>query len=287
VTKGPLLSGNDDILEDLVMNQVHKVSKANHIRYLVVQPPNNRQDLSTRMSNWGFKGSLMPFAPAPYTTLLIDLRKDLNDILARMRAKTRYNIHLAERSGISVREGTEQDLSIFYRTLLATRERQNFTEYPEEYWNRFYRTFSACGYTKLFFSEYSGEVISSILLVNFGDTVIFKKGGWMGNHKELHPNELLHWEAIQWAKHQGYHYYDFEGILPEAAKAIQQEGSIPKIFQGTVTWFKLGFGGKVTFYPGAFDYFYNPVLRWIYLYLFAKVRDRSEINYLINRFIRS
>ena len=81
VTKGPLLSGNNEILEDLIMNQIHQVSKVNHIRYLVVQPPNNRQDLSIRMSNWGFKGSLMPFAPAPYTTLLIDLRKDPKDLL--------------------------------------------------------------------------------------------------------------------------------------------------------------------------------------------------------------
>lgn len=289
LTKGPLISVDDVILEDLIMGQIHQVSKVNHARYLVVQPPNlnNRQNLSNRMANWGFKESLMPFAPTPYTTLLIDLHRDLSDILSRMRTSTRRNIRLAERRGITVREGTEQDLNVFYRTLMATSTRQNFSEYPEEYWNRFHKAFSACGYAKIFLSEYKGEVVSSLLLVNFGDTVIYKKGGWMGNCKDLHPNDLLHWKAIQWAKCQGYHYYDFEGINSDAAKAIQREGSLPKAYQRTVTWYKLGFGGELTFYPVPFDYVYNPVLRWIYLTLFAKVRHRSDINYFINRFIRS
>src|SRR5689334_6594194 len=100
VTKGPLLGLDDVILEDLIMNHIHQVCKANNIRYLIVQPPNNRQDMSTRMSNWGFSESLLPITPAPYTTLLIDLRRDLKDILDKMRAATRRNIRLAERRGI-------------------------------------------------------------------------------------------------------------------------------------------------------------------------------------------
>lgn len=287
VTKGPLLSVSDVRLEDVIMEQIHRVREEYRIGYLVIQPPNNGQGLSVRMPTWGFSESLLAFAPAPYTTVRIDLERSTEDIQARMRSKTRYNIRLAGRRGIKVREGTEQDLSDFYRTLCATRERQGFVEYSEDYWNRFYRLFGARGYAKLFLSEYEGKVVSSVLLASFGDTVVYKKGGWMGSHKNLHPNELLHWEAIQWAKRQGYRYYDFEGILPDAAKAIQHEGSIPKAYLGTVTWFKVGFGGEVALYPGPFDYFNSPVLRWIYSTLFPRIRYRSEVNLLMNRIIRS
>ena len=287
VTKGPLLGLDDVILENLIMNQIHQVCEANKIHYLIVQPPNNRQDLSARMPNWSFNESLLPIAPTPYTTVLIDLRKELKDILSKMRSATRRNIRLAERRGIVVREGSEKELSIFYQALTATANRQNFKEYPEEYWSRFYKIFSVNGNTKIFFATYNEEIVSTLLLVNFGDTVIYKKGGWTGNYKDLHPNELLHWEAIKWAKNQGYQYYDFEGILPEAAIAIQQEGTLPKQFESTLTRFKLGFGGDVTFYPIAFDIFYNPILRWIYLTLFAKVRNFPGVHDLIFRFTRS
>jgi len=287
VTKGPLLGLEDVNLEELIMNQIHQVCRANNIRYLITQPPNNRQDMSARMLNWGFKETLLPITPTPYTTVLIDLRKDLKDILSKMRSATRRNIRLAERRGIVVREGTEQELSVFYRALMATANRQNFKEYPEEYWNRFYKIFSAYGNAKILFATYKEEIVSTLLLVNFGDTVIYKKGGWTGNYKDLHPNELLHWEAIQWAKSQGYQYYDFEGILPEVALAIQQEGTLPKRYEATLTWFKLGFGGDITFYPGAFDIFYNPVLSWFYSTLFAKVRNLPGVHDLIFRFTRT
>jgi lipid II:glycine glycyltransferase (peptidoglycan interpeptide bridge formation enzyme) len=123
--------------------------------------------------------------------------------------------------------------------------------------------------------------------VPFGDTVIYKKGGWMGTHKDLHPNELLHWEAILWAKRQGYHYYDFEGIYPDAAAAIQKEGTLPQKYFGTVTWFKSGFGGDLKVYPEPFDYFYNPIFRWAHFHIFPKINNRPEVISILSRYTRT
>ncbi len=287
LTKGPLLPPGDPALEDLVMRQVREVARQKRIRFLIAQPPSDRQNLCEHMPGWGFHPSLMEFAPTPYTTVRLDLSESTDELLVGMRSKTRYNIRLAERHGVTVREGTGQDLGVFYRTLQATHERQNFPEYPEEYWRRFYQVFQACGYTKIFLSEYEGEVVSSVLLVNFGDAVIYKKGGWLGSQKDLHPNEILHWEAIQWAKRQGYRYYDFEGINPDAARAMQQEGSLPKSFYGSLSWFKVGFGGELQFYPGAYDYLPDPLLRWGYANVFARVKGYPVVDRLVNRLIRS
>lgn len=287
VTKGPLLALDDPSLEDLIMNRINQECKINNIRYLIVQPPNDRQDMSSRMSKWGFNESLLPITPTPYTTVRVDLEKDTKDILSDMRSATRRNIRLAERRGIVIREGAEQELNVFYQALVATANRQNFKEYPEEYWRRFYRLFSSDRNTRILFAVYNDEIVSALLLVNFGDTVIYKKGGWTGKYKKLHPNELLHWEAIQWAKNEGYKYYDFEGIPPGAALAIQEDGILPKEFAPTLTRFKLGFGGDVTFYPRAYDIFYSPIINWLYLNLFSKISHYSSVHEFIFRFTRS
>lgn len=287
VTKGPLFSTNDSILEEFIMEQIHRVSKENHLQYLVIQPPSNRQDLCNRLQQWGFTESLMAFTPSPYATLRIDLQKDLDDILANMKQKTRYNIRLAGHKGITVREGCEQDIKAFHQSLLATSERNNFTEYPEEYWDKFFKLYMPRGYAKIFIAEYEGNVISSIMLTSFNDTATYKKGGWFGSHRNLHANELLHWEAMKWSKRQGYHYYDFEGIVPEAARSIEKLGSLPKKYERSLTSFKYGFGGDVIFYPGAYDYCYHPLLRWFLLNIFEKVRYRSDVDYIINRILRS
>jgi len=287
VVKGPLFIGGDQPLEDLVVSGIHRYCREAHIQYLAIQPPNDRHNLAERMEQWGYKKSLISFTPAPFSTLVIDLNKDPDVILAAMRSTTRYNIRLANRRGVTVREATESDLDLFYQTLTATSDRKNIKEYPFRYWKQFFEVFGSRGFAKIFLAEYQGEVLSSLLLVSFGDTVIYKKGGWMGRHRELHANDLLQWEAIQWAKRQGYRYYDFEGISPDIAKSILQTGHVPDKNEGSVASFKFGFGGQVVFYPEAYDRFYNSALDWGYWNIFRRIRFRSEVNYVLNLLMRS
>ena len=61
---------------------------------------------------------------------------------------------------------------------------------------------------------------------------------------------FLHWEAIKLFKREGYKYYDFWGI-----DQIKWPG---------LTRFKVGFGGVVKKYPGAYVKILKPV--WYSLY---------------------
>lgn len=122
--------------------------------------------------------------------------------------------------------------------------------------------------------------MATILTVPFGDTVIYKKGGWWGQHRERHPNEALHWAAIQWAKSHGYRYYDFEGIDPAAAELVLQGAPLPEPMRQSVTRFKLGFGGEVRLLPKPYDYLYNPLLRWTYRTIYPKVAGLTAMQKL-------
>lgn len=263
VPKGPVCAEEDPELAGLILHELHRVARTCHVHYLAVQPPNNGHALVSRLLGWGSPPSAIPVGQ-PTATLLLDLAKDLDGILADMHASTRYNIRLGLRRGVVVRQGRERDLPTFWRLLEATGRRQGFAPEHETYLSQMYRLLAPRGWLRLFIAEYQGEAVSAALLIAFGDTVFYKRGAWSGRHGKHHPNEVLQWELIQWAKAQGYRTYDFEGIEPACARAVLRGETIPESLSRTVTSFKLGFGGRVALFPGVYDYVYNPLLRWVY-----------------------
>ena len=62
----------------------------------------------------------------PPATIHIDLRADEQAILGRMKSKWRYNIRLAEKKGVHVREGMQADFETFYELMKVTGERDKF-----------------------------------------------------------------------------------------------------------------------------------------------------------------
>lgn len=270
VPKGPLNTLNKDDFEltKHVIDQLHQVARKNGVRYLAVQPPNNGEALARQLPSWGFQPSSRELTPT--ATILLDLSKDLNEILAQMRRKTRYNIRLGQRKGVVVREGTEDDLTTFYRLLSATGQRRQFSSPPEAYFSNMWRIFQPRGYIKMFLAEYDGEAVSTLLAISFGNTVTLWRGGWSGRHDSCRPNEVIHWAAISWAKAQGYRFCDFEGLDPEVAESVTLGETLPDSLRRTPSFFKLGFGGQVTHLPPPYDHIYNPFLRWSYASVLSK-----------------
>lgn len=281
ISKGPLFASDDPALVELVIKELHQIAKAHHIQYLALQPPNNGQALASQLPDWGFQPISTEMMPT--ATALIYLTKNLDVILADMNPTTRYNIRLGQRKEVTVREGTEHDLHTYHHILTLTGQRQNFSVFPKEYYLEMWRVFSPHGYIKLFLAEYKGEVVSAQLAIPFGDTVINKLSVWSGRYGNRRPNEVLQWSTIEWAKSEGYQYYDLEGIKPEAAKAILNQEPLPDSLRQTVTSFKLGFSKDVILFPGAYAHIHNPYLRWAYNIIFPKVADQPVVKHALNR----
>lgn len=281
VPKGPLLAVNDFKLVQLVLNTLDGVARANKVRYLVVQPPDNDQILAQQLGVLGMQPAAK--AVAPIATVMIDLTQELDDILNQMKSKTRYNIRLGQRKGVMVREGAEEDVPAFFHLLALTGDRQAFSSYPQEYFRELWRIFEPGGHVKLFVAECEGEAVSAALAIPFGDKVIYKRGGWSGHHGDKRPNEVLHWAAIRWAKSQGYQYYDFDGIDLDVARLLVQGEPFPNSAIQSVTRFKLGFGGDVYLFPEAYSYVYHPWLRWAYKTVFPRVANSRGVEIVLDR----
>jgi len=74
-------------------------------------------------------------------SVLVDLLEEEDQILARMKSKTRYNIRLSGRKGITIRQGNEDDLSDLYQMYARTSVRGDFTIRSEDYYQTLWQAF--------------------------------------------------------------------------------------------------------------------------------------------------
>jgi lipid II:glycine glycyltransferase (peptidoglycan interpeptide bridge formation enzyme) len=281
IPKGPVCAREDVGLSELVLDEICRVSGTNHTTLVAIQPSNNGQATIDLLPPRGFEPSSLELAPT--ATILINLAPGPDAILAGMKRQTRQNIRRSERAGISVHEGTEDDLPAFYTLHEATSRRQKFPPYPKEYFTHMWKVLEPHGYITVLLAKLEDEVVSALLLVPFGDTVIAKILGWSGLHGDRRPNEALFWGSIQWARSRGYSYFDFEGIDPIGARAILRGESLPESLRRTPDFLKHGFGGQVVLYPEAYDRVSNPVLGWAYRKASPRIGGESPASKLMDR----
>lgn len=247
--RGPLGTG-DEAAVHAVLDAVDGLVASERIRLLKVQPPGHRADLGPELVRRGFGPSAQEAAPV--ATVLVDLARDEAGILAAFRSSARSNVRKAERRGVEVRAGGELDLATFAHLVASTGQRQGFSPYPSHYYERMWHLFAATGGARLLLAEHEGRALSAMLIIGCGDTAVYKMGGWAGERHGVHPNELLHWHAMRWARAAGHRFYDLEGIPVGIARALLRGEQPADARQGT-TRFKLGFGGEVRLFPGAYD----------------------------------
>ncbi len=282
VARGPVLSSADPDLFLRLMDKIREFAHEADVSALFVQPPGNTKSLAGLLATRGFQPT--PVEPAPAATLMIDLHADLDQILAGMRKSTRGNVRRSQRRGVVVRLGGSEDLPTFSRLNETSARRRGFTPYDQDYFVNMWRRLAPRRQLKLFLSEYRGEVVAAQLVIAFSDTVVAKYIGWSGEHGKVYPNEALDWATIEWAKSEGYHYYDLEGINKTAAEALLAGQPLPQTPRNGPTGYKCGLGGKVQLFAPSYCYIANRAVRWIHGQLGSRLTRSGALLPLINRF---
>jgi len=263
VPKGPITDWADAEATQALLEAMHHLCRQRRAILLKIEPDVAKNPtLAQRLTGLGFRAS--PQTIQPRCTILLDLTPDPETILARMKSKTRYNIRLAARKGVTVREGTAEDLPGFYRLMRTTGERDGFGIHGDSYYESAYQLFVPQGLAKLFLATFEDQVLAGIMAFAFGQRAWYMYGASSDEHRNLMPNYLLQWEAIQWAKEHGCLTYDLWGIPDEEEAVLESEflkrsGGLWGVYR-----FKRGFGGQVVHYLGAYDYVYSPLLYRLY-----------------------
>jgi peptidoglycan pentaglycine glycine transferase (the first glycine) len=198
----------------------------------------------------------------PRRTILIDLRCSEEDIINRMKQKTRYNIHLAEKKNVTV--SSSNDIAIFYQLMTSTGERDQFGIHTRKYYERAFSHFSTIGKCRLFLAEYQGIPLAGILVFVNGNRAWYFYGASSNIERNRMPTYLLQWEAIRWAKSKGCQEYDLWGVPDHPLEDLEEQFEHQTKGLWKVYRFKRGFGGELKRSACAWDKVYQPVLYRLY-----------------------
>ena len=211
-----------------------------------------------RLKGWVYSPEQIQFK----NTVLVDLTEDEDQILARMKSKTRYNIRLSGRKGIQIRLGGDSDLPALYRMYADTSLRAGFAIRGEAYYLKLWRSFldESKGegddpQAQPIIAEYEGQMVAGAVIFKFGKQAWYLHGMSLPEHSEKMAPHLVQWEAIRWAKDQGCEKYDMWGAPDE----FDESDSLWGVYR-----FKRGFGGEVTLTIGAWDFPARPFSYAVY-----------------------
>ncbi|HTY12801.1 MAG TPA: peptidoglycan bridge formation glycyltransferase FemA/FemB family protein [Candidatus Omnitrophota bacterium] len=254
--RGPLVEpGNGEAL-DFLLGTVKFQAKKHRAVALKIDPEIEETDRVglDRFFARGFKPQKKQVQPR--ATYFLDLKHDLDTLLLNCEEKTRYNIRLAERKGVTVQEvsGT-QGVDIFYDIYRETAGRDHFLIHPKSYYQKIWSAMGSSCMARIFVAYFKNEPIAAVVNFYFGKRVWYMYGASRSAHRNVMPNHALHWEIIKKAKEEGYELYDLWGIP-----------SNPK--EGHPLWgvyrFKKGFNGKLLKFIGCLDLVYDPAAYFLF-----------------------
>jgi peptidoglycan pentaglycine glycine transferase (the first glycine) len=246
-----------------VWQEVDSICKANRAIFLKLEPDLWQDSQANRLPITDDRLRISPHNIQPPRTVTIDVRGTEEEILARMKQKTRYNIRLAEKKGVIVRAW--DDLESFHQMMLVTGGRDGFGVHSREYYQRAYQLLHPKEMAELLVAEYNGKPLAALFVARHGNRAYYLYGASTEEERNRMPAYLLQWEAMQWAKARGCEEYDLWGVPDEEAAALEAGFETRQDGLWGVYRFKRGFGGELKRAVQALDRVYNPLLYWAYL----------------------
>lgn len=139
--------------------------------------------------------------------------KTEEELMKNFAEKTRYNIRLSKRKGVTVRYSRSiEDLKTFYNIYKITTERDRIGCRDYDY---FVRMLDAYDETKLriYIAEFEGEALSAAIATNVGGELFYVYGASSNVKRNYMPNYAMQMEMIRWGLETGCYIYNFGGVL--------------------------------------------------------------------------
>ena len=246
-SRGPVCDIHDEkVLKQLTDGIIELGKKYNAFVYRM-EPDIKKDDLEFRriveLLDYKIKDDAKDFRDEiqPRFVFRLDLKgKTEDEVMAGFHQKTRYNIRLAARKGVVVKEAGKEEMKTFHDIMVETGKRDDFIIRSLEYFEKMYDEL-APKHMKLLMAYYNGEAISGIIPIMYGNKTWYLYGASSNRHRNLMPNYLLQWEMIKEAIKNGCDMYDFRGVSGVVDESHPQYG---------LYRFKKGFGAEFTEFIG-------------------------------------
>ncbi len=186
-------------------------------------------------------------------TFYLDLTKSEDELLFQMKEKTRYNVRLAQKKGVTVQEENTPEVFNNYLNLLReTAKRDKFFAHDPKYHQQMWEVLSPAGIAKLLTARFENQILVAWVLFVWKNFLYYSYGSSSSEHREVMASNLVYFEAAKLGKKMGLTTFDLWGAL-----GPNPNSSDP--FYGFHR-FKEGYGGKLVEFVGSYDLVLNKPL---------------------------
>lgn len=256
--RGPICDRDNILVWYELMDALRHLAKEQHAILIQMDPdePGSNSTFRSIMGQLGFiektDDAFGNIQPQCVFRLSLEGRTQA-EIFQAFSPKTRYNIGLALRKGIMLREysGTDKIPDFiwhdFYSLMQATGLRDRFFIRDSGY---FKKLMLALGTEARVYVAYLQETpIAGSIAVFCGSKAWYLYGASANEHRNVMPNYLLQWRMIQCALERGCDIYDFRGVPGNPKEGDPLYG---------LYRFKKGFRGTYTKFTGLFTFSFRP-----------------------------
>lgn len=261
---GPLVDFNDSKLVKAVFDKIVEVAKKEKCVFVRMRPQLKADDKNLRLlASLGLKKS--PMHLAAEHTVMIDLTKSEEDLLASMRRQTRYEVRRADKVGIKVSASSDEKIfEEFHKVQAETAKRQNFV--PPNLKTLLAEKEAFGKDIVIYKATFEDEPVAyGLIIKNGGEADYYEAASTLLNRKMPGAYALL-WQAMKDLKKEGYLRFNLWGIAPAGQPNHRYAG---------VTTFKTGFGGEVVEFVPAHDLVISKV-RYAADFAFETMRKKKR-----------
>lgn len=218
-----------------MLTQIKEYAIKNKVIFVKIEPNvlKNENDIKI-LKKFGAVPGKKLFTPS---TFWIDLTKSEEELLKSFHPKTRYNIKLAQKKGVTVKENSSNKaFEKYWELMKATTKRQKFYAHNKKYHKLMWQTLSKSGIAKLLTASYKNEVIVAWILFIWKDFLYYPYGASSDKYKNVMAPNLMMWEAIRYGKSLGLKTFDLWGRETGKGFTKFKEGYNPKVVEFLGTW---------------------------------------------------
>ena len=185
-------------------------------------------------------------------TFILDLTKSEETLLASMHPKTRYNLRVAQKHHVEVKEdNSDPAFSEYLRLSEETTGRQGFYAHNARYHQTMWTIMKKSGMAHLFTASFEGKTLAAWIIFALGKTLYYPYGTSSRDHREVMAPTLLLWEIALWGKAHGYESFDLWGAMGPNPDPHDPWFGFHR--------FKQGFNPRMVEFSGSYDLVIRPL----------------------------
>lgn len=244
-----------------MMEALMKMGKEHRCIFVKMEP--NETDKSKAQVKIQNFENLQPSPHPLFTkyTFQLDLTKSEEELLKGMHPKTRYNIKVAQKNGVTVqKDDSPEAFAEYLRLTFETTKRQKFYAHTEKYHRLMWETLRQAKIARLFTATYphEGKTLTLVtwIVFLFNDVLYYPYGASSDLFRNTMASNLMMWEVIRWGKAHGAKQFDMWGALGPDPDPKDSWYGFHK--------FKQGYGAEHVEFSGSYDLVIEPMMYRLY-----------------------